>query len=428
MEQSRPFGIWTATAVVVGTMIGAGIFVLPAALAPYGTTGTVSWIIAGAGAITIALVISAFAASRPDEPSTLAICGDILGLMPARLIAWAYWTSVWTSMSIVAITGAAYLLHLFPAAPQGTWANAILATAIIAIVSAANLRGAGTAGNLQVVTTLLKVIPLAVVIGVAAWLGTSSPQTFSATHVPSFSLALLTPTLAITFYAMVGFETAGLVAERVRDPARNVARATVIGVLAVLAIYWVVSTTIVYAVPTTELQHSNAPIADFVAKFVGTGAGDAVALFAAISAIGCLNGMVLVTGEIPLGLARDGQIPGWMAPTNSRDVADRPLLLGSILSIALILGSVTGLGERVLDFMLRLTNASAIVFYGGICIAAIAARSKPVHAFIGLGFCVWMLYGTGWQAGGLGMLLMAVAVPLHFLIGGRTTARGTAPA
>ena len=85
-ELARPFGIWTATAMVVGSMIGAGIFVLPAALAPYGWTGVVSWIVAGLGTIAIARIIAAFAVQRPEEPSILTTCGDILGLLPGRLL------------------------------------------------------------------------------------------------------------------------------------------------------------------------------------------------------------------------------------------------------------------------------------------------------------------------------------------------------
>jgi APA family basic amino acid/polyamine antiporter len=219
-----------------------------------------------------------------------------------------------------------------------------------------------------------------------------------------------------------------LVAERVRDPARNVVRATLLGLALVLAIYMIVSTGIVLASPADELYASSAPIAYFVARFLGPWAGDAVALFAAISAIGCLNGLILFMGELPLGMVRDGQLPEYMAPTNRHDVAARPLLLGCFLAVALMLASVTGMGDRVLDFLLRLTTASAIWFYAGVCIAALLVRMQRTLALVGLGFCLWVLYGTGLEAGGLGIVLILVAVPLHFLMGGRTRARGTTPA
>ena len=123
---------------------------------------------------------------------------------------------------------------------------------------------------------------------------------------------------------------------------------------------------------------------------------------------------------MPLGLARDGQLPKTMAPINRHGVAGRPLLLGCALGVLLMLVSVTGMGERVLDFMLRLTTATAIWFYGGVCLAALLARTMRAMALVGLGFCLWVLYGAGLEAGGLGVLLLLAGVPLHFLIGGRS--------
>ncbi len=424
----RPFGVWTATAMVVGTMIGAGIFVLPGQLAPLGWTGAVSWIVGGVGVMAIARIIADLTIQRSKEPSILTICGDILGLLPGRVIAWSYWVSIVCSMAVVAMAGAAYLLHLIPSLPQGPLEQAIGGTVIVTFLALINIRSVRNAGNFQVAATLLKLIPLTVVIGIVAWLAVSAPATYSQTPEAPFTAGLLTPALAITFFALLGFESAGLVAERVRDPARNVVRGTLLGLALVLVIYMIVSIGIMMASPADELYASPAPIAYFVARFLGSWAGDAVALFAAISAIGCINGLILFLGELPLGMVRDGQLPDYMAPTNSHDVAARPLLLGCLLTIALMLASVTGMGERVLDFLLRLTTASAIWFYAAICIAALLVRIQRSLAWVGLGFCVWVLYGTGLEAGGLGILLILVAVPLHLLIGGRTRARGTAPA
>lgn len=427
-QLERPFGVWTATAMVVGTMIGAGIFVLPGQLAPLGWTGAVSWIVGGVGVMAIARIIADLTIQRSDEPSILTICGDILGLLPGRVIAWSYWVSIVCSMAVVAMAGAAYLLHLIPSLSHGPLEQAIGGTVIVAALTAINIRSVRNVGNLQVAATLLKLVPLVVVIGIVAWLAVSAPATYSQAPQAPFTAGVLTPALAITFFALLGFESASLVAERVRDPARNVVRATLMGLAFVLVIYMIVSTGIMMASPVDELYASSAPIAYFVTRFLGPWAGDAVALFAAISAIGCINGLILFLGELPLGMVRDGQLPEYMAPTNSHDVAARPLLLGSLLTIILMLASATGIGERVLDFLLRLTTASAIWFYAAICIAALMVRIQRTLAVVGLGFCCWVLYGTGLEAGGLGILLILVAVPLHFLIGGRARARGTAPA
>lgn len=422
-DAPRPFGFWTATAMVVGTMIGAGIFVLPSQMAPLGWTGAAAWIIAALGVMAIAVVIADLVRQRPGEPSIMATCGDILGLLPARVLAWTYWTAVWCSSAVLAITATNYLARLFPILGPDPLRIALVSTGIIAVLTAINLRGALSVGRLQIVTTVLKLLPLAVVIMIVAMLVVTDPTVYTDTSAASFSPALLTPALTLVFFAMLGFETASMVAERVHDPVRNVVRATLAGLAITLTIYLVVSMGIVFALPPEELQSTGAPIAYFVEQYWGTWAGDAVALFAAVSAIGCLNAIILLQGEIPLAMVRGGQLPKWIAPTNSNDVAVGPLVVASMLASLLILGSATQFGADLLDFMLRLTTVSSIWFYLGVCVAALRIARARIMAWVGITFCLWALYGSGLEAGGLGALLMLLALPLHYYVfGGRAAA------
>lgn len=419
----RPFGFWTATALVVGTMIGAGIFILPGQIAPLGWTGVAAWLLAGAGVMAIGRVVCELVIARPEEPSLMTTCGDILGLLPGRVLAWSYWVAVWCSVAVVAVTAASYLSRFIPALAASPLRLALGGSLIVALLSAVNLRGARSAGRVQVATTVLKLLPLVVVIAIVAILGLSAPETFAETPKAPFSAVQLTPALTIAFFAVLGFESASLVAERVRDPARNISRATLAGLAITIAIYLVVSTGIAFASPAGELAAAPAPIAYFVERHWSAWAGDAVALFAAISAIGCLNGLILLQGEVPLTMVRDGQLPAAMAPVNKHDVAAWPLLFASSLAIALMLGSASAIGARVLDFMLRLTTASTIWFYIGVCVAALMIGRMRVLAVAGIGFCLWLLYGAGLEAGGLGVLLMLVGVALHFVLGDRTKPR-----
>ncbi len=422
-DAPRPFGFWTATAMVVGTMIGAGIFVLPSQMAPLGWTGAAAWIIAALGVMAIAVVIADLTRQRPDEPSIIATCGDILGLLPARVLAWTYWTAVWCSSAVLAITATNYLTRLFPILGPDPLRIALVSTGIIAALTALNLRGARSAGRFQIVTTVLKLLPLAVVIMIVAILVVTDPGVYTQTSAASFSPALLTPALTLVFFAMLGFETASMVAERVHNPVRNVVRATLAGLAITLTIYLIVSMGIVFALPPDDLRSTGAPIAYFVEQYWGNWAGDAVALFAAVSAIGCLNAIILLQGEIPLAMVRGGQLPNWVAPTNSNDVAVGPLVVASALASLLILGSATQFGADLLDFMLRLTTVSSIWFYLGVCIAALRIARARIMAWVGIVFCLWALYGSGLEAGGLGVALMLLALPLHhFVMGGRTAA------
>ena len=112
---ARPFGVWTAAALVVGGMIGAGIFVMPAQLAPYGWTGTAAWATAIPGALLLAFVLSRLAAARPDASGAVAIVGDVLGPMPGLLVGWSYWVGICAANAIIAVTAVRYGATFAPA-------------------------------------------------------------------------------------------------------------------------------------------------------------------------------------------------------------------------------------------------------------------------------------------------------------------------
>jgi APA family basic amino acid/polyamine antiporter len=412
---------------VVGTMIGAGIFVLPASLASAGWGAAWGWLVGGAGVLAIGQVIAALTIRYPQEPGLLTICGDILGLLAGRIMAWSYWVGLIGSAAVLANVAGEYALFLLPvAAPEG--AAAAIGLALLVALTAVNLRGVRDAGRLQVATTALKLLPLVVVIAIIAMLAVTAPATYTQSAALPVSAERINSAIGVTFFALLGFEAASMITQRVRDPERNIMRATIWGLALVLAIYVLTSMGIVLATPPDVLAKEGAPLAAFTSAHVGPWAASALALFAAISAIGALNAVLLLFGEVPFGMVRDGQLPHWMAPQDAHGIGRRPILLGAGLTAALVLISPLSVGEQVLDFLLRLTTATTIFFYTGICIAAIKVGIRPVLAAIGAAFTALVLYGTGTEASLLGLGLMAVGVAVHFALPGRTAPRGTAPA
>lgn len=413
-DERRPFGIWTAAALVVGSMIGAGIFVLPGQLAPFGWTGLAAWIAAGLGAMAIAMVIADLTRAMPQEPGLIAICGEVLGPMPGVLLGWSYWVSLWCATAVVATTAASYLSTLWT--PLGTTPLrlAMGGVVIVSLLTLLNLRGARAAGRFQIVTTLLKLIPLAAVVAILASLLFKGGGEFTGHAHQPFAPASLTPALTLAFFAILSFETASMVTERVQDPARNVVRATLIGLAATTLLYIVVCMGIVLALPAKELAASPAPLSLFVEQFWGSGAGVFIALLTAVSGIGYVNSAVLLQGELPLTAVRGGMMPAWAAPTNRHDVAVRPMVLGSVLSAVLMVGGATGVGAHLLDFMLRLTTAAAIWIYIGVALSALMLRRSRVWAAISILFSLWVLYGAGIEAGGLGIVLILLGLPLYY--------------
>lgn len=412
--EQRPFGFWTATALVVGGMIGAGIFVLPKELAPFGWTGVVAWLIAIPSAILLAYVLSRLTAARPGSTGMVEIVGGALGPLPGVLVGWSYWVGIVSANAIIALTAVRYLATLVPALTATPLATALGATTVIWALTALNLGGARGAGRFQVATTVLKLLPLVAVVLILIGLLFADGASFGVHPQAAFKPDLLTTALTLAFFPMVGFEAASLAAARVRDPARNVLRATLWGTAFTGLLYVIISNGIVFALPPAQVAASDAPIALFVENFWGRGAGVVVAAFAAISAIGCLNGWVLLQGEVPLGMARAGLLPRHLARTNGRDVPTVAVLLSSALASVLILsGAIPGL-TGMLTFMLQLTTAATVWLYVGACLAALKLGVARGAAAIGLVAAGWVLWGSGLVPLGLSVVLMLTAVPLYF--------------
>lgn len=412
--QQRPFGIWTASALVVGGMIGAGIYVQPAQLAPYGWTGALAWLVAIPGAMLLAYVLTKLTQARPQATGIVEIVGDTLGPLPGVLVGWSYWIAVLSANAIIAVTAVRYAASFIPALTSSALATALASTALVWALTALNLGGARGAGRFQVATTVLKLLPLAAVVLILIGLAAFEPARFIANEQPPFAADQFTTALTLAFFPMIGFEAASLAAERVQNPARNVMRATLWGAAFTGLFYVIISNGIVFALPPAQVAASDAPIAMFVESYWGVGASLIVAAFASISAIGCLNGWVLMQGELPLGMARAGLLPRFLSRTSPRDVPTAAILLGSVfISVLILSGAIPGL-TGVLTFMLQLTTAATLWFYASACVVAIRLGLVRPLAWIGLAVSAWVLWGCGTEAVLLSIGLMLTAIPLYY--------------
>jgi APA family basic amino acid/polyamine antiporter len=411
----RPFGFWTATALVVGGMIGSGIFMMPAALAPFGWTGTLAWVVCIAGALCVAYVFGRLAQEMPEATGAVAITGAIFGELPGVMIGWSYWLSVWCANAAISIAGASYLSALFPALNATPLMGSLTSVALLWTLTLFNLAGAKRAGQLQVATTILKLLPLIAVVLIAVAIGAKGEAQLPAFPAAPALLGGLATAVTLTLFPLVGFEAAGIAAERVKDPGRTILRATMAGTIVTGLLYILVCSAIVLLMPAEQVAASSAPFALFVGQFWGPAASTAVALFAAIAAIGALNGWVLIQGEVPLGMARAGLLPRWFCKVSSRDVPVRVLLISSGLASVLILTTSSPTLGGVFQFAATLTTCTSLWLYLAVSAAAIRRGVAVPVAVVGVAFSLFAFWGAGWQAAGLSLVLMLTAVPLYFL-------------
>ncbi len=413
-KSARPFGFWTATALVVGGMIGSGIFMMPASLASFGWASVVAWIVSIAGAVSIAFALARLAQTMPQASGAIAVTGAVLGEFPGLLIGWTYWVSVWAANAAIAIAATSYLAVFVPALNATPLTGALAAVGLIWLLTLLNLAGAKRVGEFQVVTTMLKLAPLIAVIMIAMMLSVDGVVT---APLPPMSNAFvgLGAAVALTLFPLVGFEAAGIAAERVRDPARNIMRATMVGTVVTGLLYILVCSAIVLILPPATVAASGAPFQLFVETYWGRGPALAVALFAAIAAIGALNCWVLIQGEVPLGMARAGLLPAWFARVTTRDVPVRVLVISSTLASLLVLSNASKSLGGVFEFAALLTTCASLWLYLAICVAALMRRVAMAAASIGLPFALFAFWGAGYEASGLSLLLMLTGIPVYLL-------------
>ena len=434
-RETRQLGFWMALALVMGNVIGAGVFLLPQALAPLGANAIYGWVLTIAGALCIAWVLAQLAARMHGGPYAYvrAASGDL----PAFLIMWAYWISIWTAVPTIAIAAVSYLSSIAPVLGEPIVAP-LSAVAVVWIFTFVNMRGARTAGWVQLVTTALKVLPLIAVALVAAILLGGGDQSAAMAEVPVSTAAIATAA-ALSMFAMLGFESATLPAGKISNPQRTVPLATIAGTAAVGIIYVAAFASILFLLPTEVIANSPAPFADAIVPALGMGAGTAVALFAAISALGAVNGWVLLSGEVPLTLARDGVFPRWFGSTTGPGTPVRAQLLSSLLATLLIASNYSRTMAGLFTFMLLISTVANLFLYLACTLASLrltmrgqmAGAVLVLTAVAGIAFSIFAFWGAGGEATLWGFALLLTGVPVYFIMrsrGGSTPAVAESPA
>ena len=423
---TRALGFWLCLALVVGNFIGSGIFLLPAQLAPYGWNALFGWVFTIAGALCLAFVFARLTRALPRAAGPYVFVEEAFGPIPAFAVAWSYWIAIWVGNTAIAVAAISYLSLFVPALTATPGLGAAAAAGLLWTLTAVNCASVRLAGVVQLATTLLKLVPLVVVILIAAWLvgeGRAQPQ--APLRAEDISLAGVTATAALTLWAMLGVESAAVASRNVRDPDRTVPRATLIGTLLVGLIYILVSTPVGLLLPAEQAAASDAPLADFVARFWSPGLAMLVGLFAAISAIGALNGWVLLQGELPLAMARHGALPAWLGKLSSRATPVRAQILSSSLATALVASNYSRSVAGLFLFMALLSTAATLILYLSCSLAALRLQrtgkvpvSPALTAIASLGalYALWTLAGAGREAIGWGAALLAAGIPVYFLM------------
>lgn len=416
--ETKPLGFWSCWSLSVGTMIGSGIFMLPAVLAPYGALSFGGWLISAAGTILLALVIGRLAARTHKSGGPYVYVRDAFGDFPGFLMAWGYWASYWIAVPTIAIAFVGYLTVFIPGLSANPFAQALIALALLWGVTLINIRGLREASSVQIVMTMLKIAPLILIAGFALFAGQSSNlPPFNPSGEPIF--AVLAATTLITSWAFAGFEAGCIPAGAVRDCQRIVPRAIIAGTISVALIYLASTFAVMTLLPPETLAASTAPFAD-AARGLGAWGPSVIAAGALISTAGALNGTIFATGQIPMAVAMDKLAPRALAGVNSGGAPTTALIVGATLgSVLLALNYTRGL-VGAFTFLIMLSTLAVLVPLLVCVIADLrhswkSARGWAAVALLAGLFTIFAIVGSGLEIIGWTILLFAAGAPLYWL-------------
>jgi APA family basic amino acid/polyamine antiporter len=409
-------------------MIASGVFMLPATLAGYGGISLVGWVISGLGAMSLAVVYGWLSKIKPQATGgPYAYTREGMGDFAGFLVAWGYWISVWCTNAAISVAFVSYLSAFIPALAESNILAMSTGLGAIWLLTWINTLGIREAGIVQVITTILKLVPL-VLISVAG-LFYLEPSHFTPFNLSTESTMMaITSTTTLTLFAFLGLECATIPSGNIKDPGKNVSKATVIGTLITTIIYILGTVAVMGIVPPDLLTKSNAPFADAAASIWGEPARYLVAGGAVIAAFGALNGWIVMQGQMPFAAATDKLFPKIFARENKRGTPAVGILISSVLvSVLMGMNFTQNLADTYRYMILLSTLTTLIPYCFSMAAFAILVTQnnwygdkaiwwKLTVTLMGFIFSLWAIVGSGQEIVYWGFIMLMAGVPFYAIM------------
>jgi basic amino acid/polyamine antiporter, APA family len=437
------FGLPVAVALIMGSIIGVGIFNLPTSLATIGPITLVSMALTTVGAIALALMFAALSRRLPADGGPYAYARAAFGNVVGFFNAWSYWITAWAGNAGIAVGWVLYV-EVFINKGQNKLITILLVLVGLWIPAIINLSGVKNMGSVQMVTTVLKFAALLFVSIVGLFYIKSA--NFTPWNVSGEgAVSAIGAGMAIALFSYLGVEVASVAAGKVRDPDRNVPRSTVFGTLACAVVYLLSLIAVFGIVPNGELQKSSAPFSTAVnTMFGGTWAGYVMAVVVIISGFGALNGWTMICAEMPLAAAKDGLFPERFQRTSKSGVPAYGIIASTVLaSVAMAINYIGSGGAQVFTTLVLMTGITSAIPYGFSALAQIKWRivdRRTMHgqrfardtaiAVVALVFSIlfiWYSRNTGasgfqyWAPFVLAGVALLLGIPVYFAQRGKMT-------
>lgn len=418
----RVFGFWTATSLVLGNMIGSGIFYLPASLAHVGPISILGWMITAVGAVCLAYVFSKLSLHNPQAGGPFSHTRQAFGDQMGFFMAWGYWIMTWSSNAAVSLAFVSYFSHFFPFFAESRIASFCLATFLIWFTTLLNCRNLKYGGFVQVLTVIIKISPL-IAVAVVGWYFVE-PANYIPFN-PNFEtpISAINAAAAITMWAFIGLESATVPAENVENPAKTISRATLFGTLLGALIYIIVTTVVFGLIPTPELAGSNAPFVDAATKIFGAWVAPIIGFCVLVSIFGGLNGWIIMQGQIPYALAKEGLFPKAFDKLSENGTPVFGLVFTSILMTVLMSMNYSKALVTQFNNMILIGTIMTLGTYLSSALASVKllkhsyiVKLKPaiyLAVILGSGYCVWAILGAGLENLSICFIAYVCGIPVY---------------
>ena len=427
MKQAQ-IGFWPAAALVAGNMIGSGIFLLPATLAVFGQFSLLGWLVSGTGALLLAYTFARLSRLITTNGGPYAYTRWAFGDFSAFVVAWGYWISLWTGNAAIAIAFVANLTPFFPGLRTNSNLSLLVCLSSIWVATAINLRGVREAARFQLITTALRLLPILLL---STWGFYFFKWENWAVDPGQFSLSdVALQAAALTFWSFLGIESATIPATSIRNPERNISRATWWGTVFSVLVFVASCSAVMGILPHGQLFESTAPFADAAQLIWGRVGYYAVAAAAALSCLGALNGWILLQGQIPDAVAKDGLFPPFFGKENRRGAPANALILSSILMTGMVLLNYTDSLQEQFKKMILLATLANLIPYVFSALAEWVWLLRQgqfrwalhwgltIRSGLTFAFAMAAILGTGWHTIRSGLILLVLGMPVYWWLKG----------
>ncbi len=422
-------GLPASTALVIGSIIGTGVFTMPAVMASAGTVSILVLVAVSVCAVLLGVMFGQLTKRVPTSDGGLyAYSRHEFGDFAGYLVAWCYWITCWAGNAAIVSSWVFYVESLFKISNPSAWTSFGIAMLGLWIPAVINLAGIRQMALFQMITVVLKFVPL-LLVGVLGWFWVSSANypPFNASGGSIFDAISIAAGVAL--FSFIGVECASVAAGKVKNREKNVGLASTFGTLASAILYVLVTAAVMGLVPSGRLVDNGAPFVAAFQTMLGSGSwvGTAVALVAVISGIGALNGWTMVTAEMPYVAAKEKLFFSPFAKTSAKGIPWFGIVVSTIVASLLMGWSYTGAtGLKVFTYLVGLSVVTvAIPYFFSACaqLAFLVSRRRRVHGWVlgrdlfiatlGILFSLWVTAASGYQAVYQALILVLIGIPIY---------------